>query len=75
MPKSYTCEKCLFNTHIKFHWTRHLNTKKHIKNEQRTEPIVTMDALLKENHLLKMENAGLRLTVSGWNDYYYSLKN
>jgi hypothetical protein len=43
MPKSYTCEKCLYNTHIKFHWVRHLATKKHIKNEQQTEPLVTMD--------------------------------
>ena len=56
---------------------RHLATNKHIKNEQRTEPVVpvvTVDALLKENHLLKMENTGLRLAISGWNDYYTSQK-
>ena len=80
MPKSYTCEKCLFSTHIKYHYTRHLGTNKHIRNEQRTEPVVpvvpvvTVDALLKENHLLKMENAGLRIAISGWNDYYASQK-
>ena len=74
MPKSYRCEKCQYKTHIKTQYIRHLATSKHIKNEQRTDPVVTVDALLNENHLLKMENAGLRLAISGWNDYYSSQK-
>ena len=85
MPKSYTCEKCQFRTTEKNNWTRHIACRKHIKNEQqteplvtmdeqRTEPLVTMDDLLKEIHLLKMENAGLRFTVAGWVEHYL-LKN
>ena len=74
MRKSYECEQCRFITTQKYNWLRHLATQKHINNEQQTEPVVTLNGLLKENHLLKMENAGLRLAISGWNDYYASQK-
>ena len=66
MPE-YKCDRCIFSTHIKAKYTRHLATKKHIRNannppaEDKDKILLELrDNLKKYIAALKAENAELR---------------